>query len=563
MKKMTQEEFFARYRYDAEDDNIGGGTFGDVYKAFDEVEDRWVAIKVSKRITISGKTFSLQDEFDATQKLDPNVNIAKYESLYTYKTPQGVFDYAIMQFYPDGNLKNLLKNKHLNETEKEDLVLQLLQGIGFLHHNKIIHRDLKPANLLVSKRTEKNGGEKYIVKIADFGLSKVAKPNEASRMSNSFGGGTIEYSSPEQLMAKTLRYNTDLWAFGVIAYEILTGKSLFSQANVGSSAESEHEVIQNILKKDIAQDLLLLPKKWQNAIASCLVKDPELRVKSADEILENLNGKRKPIDECKAPETQILKELYNEPKKLAETEVLKKKKINFSWVLVLIGIVVILTTTFIVIKPSKKIDTLSSQSEFSKIDSTKKTDSIMEPKPTTDPIWKTEFNKKFYELASVEAAMTAESALKSYKEFLISLPIEAKHERELVSKKIKELSSVKVINYKIKNILGIHRFALQWISWEKFGKANFYEKNGELYLDANQSINSDYVKLNGKVEIVGEDHFILDGTLITRVSHINNGQECVRNGTFNFKTRGRAYFRLMEMDNPCDGVTDYVDIFIN
>ena len=258
-----------------------------------------------------------------------------------------------------------------------------------------------------------------------------------------------------------------------------------------------------------------------------------------------------------------MKELYNEPKKLTETEVLKKKKINFSWVLVLIGIVVILTTTFIVIKPSKKIDTLSSQSEFSKIDSTKKTDSIMEPKPTIDPIWKTEFNKKFYELASVEAAMTAESALKSYKEFLISLPIEAKHERELVSKKIKELSSVKVINYKIKNILGIHRFALQWISWEKFGKANFYEKNGELYLDANQSINSDYVKLNGKVEIVGEDHFILDGTLITRVSHINNGQECVRNGTFNFKTRGRAYFRLMEMDNPCDGVTDYVDIFIN
>lgn len=294
---MTQEEFFSRYTYDTEDDHIGGGSFGDVYKAFDEVEDRWVAIKVSKRITLNGKTFSLQDEFETTQKLAPNVNIAKYESLYTYKTPQGVFDYAIMQFYPDGNLKNLLKANALSTTKKEDIALQLLQGIGFLHQNKIIHRDLKPANILVSKRTEKNGAVKNILKIADFGLSKVAKPNEHSRMSNSFGGGTIEYSSPEQLSAKPLRYNTDLWAFGVIAYEILTGKTLFSQPNVGSSAVSENEVIQNILKKDITQDLQLLPAKWQKTIASCLVKDPELRVKSSNEILEILDGNHLPKTE--------------------------------------------------------------------------------------------------------------------------------------------------------------------------------------------------------------------------------------------------------------------------
>ncbi len=313
---MTQEEFFSRYTYDTEDDHIGGGSFGDVYKVFDEVEDRWVAIKVSKRITLNGKTFSLQDEFETTQKLAPNVNIAKYESLYTYKTPQGIFDYAIMQYYPDGNLKNLLKVNELSATKKEDIALQLLQGIGFLHQNKIIHRDLKPANILVSKRTEKNGAVKNILKIADFGLSKVAKPNEHSRMSNSFGGGTIEYSSPEQLSAKPLRYNTDLWAFGVIAYEILTSKSLFSQANAGSSAVSENEVIQNILKKDITQDLQLLPAKWQKTIASCLVKDPELRVKSTDEIVEILNGKAKFVEEHtpnedapKTPETQILEKL--------------------------------------------------------------------------------------------------------------------------------------------------------------------------------------------------------------------------------------------------------------
>lgn len=575
---MTQEQFFTRYIYDTEFDTIGGGTFGDVYKAYDTVEDRYVAIKVSKRITVNGKTFSLQDEFEATQKLAPHVNIAIYKELYSYKSPQGVFDYAIMQYYPDGNLKNLLKDQKLTFEEKEDLVLQLLQGIDYLHQNSIIHRDLKPANILISKRDV--GSQKYIVKIADFGLSKVAKNNEQSRMSNSFGGGTIEYSSPEQLSAKPLRYNTDLWAFGVIAFEILSGRPLFSYANVGSSAVSENEIIQNILHKDISKDLQELPKQWQKPIAVCLDKNPETRVKDRTRILGILEQKEEPIIEPKpvpkvestvvlpkepVSEGKTVKELPKE-KPAPTTQLIvgmSKKKTIFNW-FPIISILMIMITLFIIFLSNIKTKTTTpNQLDLTRVDSIQKKDTLVESKQTAEPKWKTEFYYKIDELNRVEAAMTVEAVVESYKKLLIDLPIEAKEERDIVDKKIDEFSRRNLTYYKIKNILGTHKFALQWISWEKFGKATFYEKNGELYLDANQSMNNDYVKLNGKVEIVDVDHFIINGTLITKVSHINNGQECVRNGIFNFKTRGRAYFRLMEMENPCDGVTDYVDIFIN
>lgn len=309
---MQESDFFKRYIYDSETDNIGGGAFGEVYKAYDTIEDRFVAIKVSKRVTISGKTFSLQDEFEATTRLKPHVNIAKYEQLYTFKTPQGVFDYAIMQYYPQGNLKKLLEEEPLNSDEREDLVMQLLEGISFLHENQIIHRDLKPANILISKRIV---GEKtnYILKIADFGLSKVAKPDNQTRMSNSFGGGTLEYSSPEQLAGKPLRFNTDLWTFGVIAYEALTGKSLFSLRDTKNNLLSEQKIVSNILNKDTAQDLKILPQKWQNALNVCLKKEPEIRVKTSNEITTILNSVDESVKQPFHNSDQIETQVINNP----------------------------------------------------------------------------------------------------------------------------------------------------------------------------------------------------------------------------------------------------------
>ena len=107
---MTQQEFFKRFTYSVSTDRIGGGGFGTVYKAKDHVLHRTVAIKVSEvKTTADGqKTFSLKDEFEALNHVPKHPNIANYEEFYSFEMPNGVFDYAVMQYYPDGNLSNAI-----------------------------------------------------------------------------------------------------------------------------------------------------------------------------------------------------------------------------------------------------------------------------------------------------------------------------------------------------------------------------------------------------------------------------------------------------------------------
>jgi len=280
---MNQQDFFSRYRFNVRTDKLGGGSFGTVYKAYDTVLDKEVAIKVSEVKVMGGKEFSLMDEFRAIENLPPHPNIANYEKVFTFDMPQGVYDYAIIQYYPHGNLKDLIKERKLTEAEKISVARQLLTGLAFLHQNRVVHRDLKPSNILIHIRNRDNG-EEIIPKIADFGLSKIAEGGN-SRFDNSFGGGTLEYSSPEQLMGRELRFNTDLWAYSVIVYELFTGLPLFApQTQSTGSVQREKEIYDQILHGEIAQKLEALPEKWKKDMLSCLVKEPDKRVKSASEL---------------------------------------------------------------------------------------------------------------------------------------------------------------------------------------------------------------------------------------------------------------------------------------
>src|SRR5215213_4178107 len=113
-------------------------------------------------------------------------------------------------------------------------------------------------------------------------------------------------------------------------------------------------------------------------------------------------------------------------------------------------------------------------------------------------------------------------------------------------------------------LLGRHRISLQWISWNYFGAANVTPKGGVLYLKGEQKQRggTDFVRVKGTITEINAKDFKFDGTIITQVSHINGGKPCKREGEMTFKITGsRKYWRLSEMDNPCDGVTDYVDIF--
>jgi hypothetical protein len=115
-------------------------------------------------------------------------------------------------------------------------------------------------------------------------------------------------------------------------------------------------------------------------------------------------------------------------------------------------------------------------------------------------------------------------------------------------------------------LLGTHKLSLQWISWDYFGTATVTNRAGTLYLKGSQrgrgDSKSDYLTIDGVITSVSAKEFKFSGKIVTRVSHINGGAPCERDDDFTFRITGnRKYWRLQEMDNPCDGVTDYVDIY--
>ena len=115
-------------------------------------------------------------------------------------------------------------------------------------------------------------------------------------------------------------------------------------------------------------------------------------------------------------------------------------------------------------------------------------------------------------------------------------------------------------------LVGRHRLSLQWVSWDYFGVATVTNRRGVYSIKGEQKGRrteaSNFVKLDGRITSIDAKEFKFIGKIVTQVSHINGGKPCTRDGEFTFKITGkRRYWRLQQMDNPCDPVTDYVDIY--
>ena len=131
-------------------------------------------------------------------------------------------------------------------------------------------------------------------------------------------------------------------------------------------------------------------------------------------------------------------------------------------------------------------------------------------------------------------------------------------------------------------LVGAHKLSLQWISWKRFGRATVREEDGVLKLSGEQvgagqttgrdggsatqdggSGTVDTLRLWGSIVEVRAREFVLRGTITTQVSTIAGGRACTRTGDFTFALRGkRPYWRLQQMQNPCDDVVDYVDLYL-
>ena len=280
---MTASDFADRFDYDPDNDLLGEGGFGKIFKAWDNVRNEFIALKMSK-VQTGMEEFSLLSEYERVRHLE-HPNIARYMDCQRIKLPGiGTHDIALMKHYEHGNLSQLLGKHVLTLAQKQKIIDGLLEGIAYLHKLKplIIHSDLKPSNILI---VERRGF--FIPLITDFGISRQAKVDDKSYVTNTVGAGTYAYAAPEQWEAKELRPNADLWSFAIIAiYVWFNGKKLpFRSDDISIATESGRiEYMKRVVALDFIPDLKELPENYRRMIDACLVVNPQARVRNVDEL---------------------------------------------------------------------------------------------------------------------------------------------------------------------------------------------------------------------------------------------------------------------------------------
>jgi eukaryotic-like serine/threonine-protein kinase len=193
--------------------------------------------------------------------------------------------YMVMEFLAGTDLaKRLKQGGPLPVGDAVDFVLQACEAIAEAHSLGIVHRDLKPANLFLTTRAEGSP----LVKVLDFGLSKMAAEDgapEGSLTATGFVMGSPQYMSPEQIRSlKHVDWRTDIWALGVILYELMTGKRPFdgpSLTAVSASIVVDTPRSMRSLRGEI-------PEALEAAVMGCLEKDPGRRWRSLGELAQEI-----------------------------------------------------------------------------------------------------------------------------------------------------------------------------------------------------------------------------------------------------------------------------------
>jgi eukaryotic-like serine/threonine-protein kinase len=256
-------------------ERVGAGGMGVVWKAQDTRLMRLVALKSlgpANDSSPASRARLLQEARAASQLDHPNIC-----SIYQVEELPDDEVVIVMAFYNGETLAERLRRGPLDPNAAIDIAAQVLSGLEHAHQRGVIHRDVKPANLILCE----NG----IVKIVDFGLAKDLASGKGLTATGEILG-TISYMSPEQVLCKTLDHRTDLWASGVVLYEMLSGIHPFAAA-------SSYEVFEAILRKphrrvrDHAQHI---PLHLEDAIERALDKDIQRRFQSAKEFLDALQA---------------------------------------------------------------------------------------------------------------------------------------------------------------------------------------------------------------------------------------------------------------------------------
>ncbi len=255
-------------------EKAGSGGMGVVYRALDTRLGRTVALKVlPPDVTADPERRS---RFVREAKAASALNHRNIITIFDIDRADGI-DFIAMEYVAGRTLQDIIAGKSLTVSDTMDIAVQIADALVAAHSAGIIHRDVKPANIMISGYP----AGPCQVKVLDFGLAKLveaAPPDDtlSTDVTKSSIVGTAAYMSPEQAEGKQVDARTDLFSFGSVFYEMLSGRRAFQ-------GDSSLAVLSAVLKED-PEPLPGVQAKLQNIVARCLQKNPESRIQSAVEL---------------------------------------------------------------------------------------------------------------------------------------------------------------------------------------------------------------------------------------------------------------------------------------
>ena len=286
---------------------LGAGGMGEVYLAEDAELHRRVAFKLLPPATISDQQAKkrLLREARAAATLDhPNIC-----TIYEVGEAEG-HSFIAMQYIEGATLAEGIKKGALSWRDALDVAIQIADALAEAHAHNIIHRDIKPGNIMLTPRNQ--------VKVLDFGLAKVLHTSqginreaETEELLSRSGMivGTMPYMSPEQLRGEIVDARTDIFSFGIVLYEMLTGRQPFVR-------HSGAEIVSALLTEEptpLSTYAPETPDELQRIVRKCLEKDVERRYQAMREVatdLHNLRREHKVLAPSTAPTIMSTPHVY-------------------------------------------------------------------------------------------------------------------------------------------------------------------------------------------------------------------------------------------------------------